>query len=54
MNDLTDKLKLINNPAVKLVTYILLAMMIGLGGLWVLLGIFSPVLLVLYLLKVMG
>ena len=41
-----DKLK-IKNPLVKLSLYALLAMVLGIGSAWILLGIASPVLLIL-------
>ena len=37
----------IKNPFVKLGTYLLLAMVVGIGVSWILLGIVSPVLLIL-------
>ena len=39
--------KKINNLIIKLGTYALLAMVLGIGCTWVLLGIVSPVLLIL-------
>lgn len=42
---------MLKNPFLKIVAYILVSMIIGIGIVWVLLGISSPVLLVLLLLK---
>jgi len=47
---LTDLIGLIKNPIVKFASYVLLCMIIGIGLAWVLLGICSPILLVLLLL----
>ena len=43
--------KMFKNPILKAAVYILTAMIIGIGGLWVLLGVLSPIMLVLLLLK---
>ena len=41
----------IKNPIVKIGLYILMAMIIGIGSAWVILGIISPILLILLLKK---
>jgi hypothetical protein len=46
----TNLVGLIKNPAIKFATYVLIFMVMGIGLVWVLLGIFSPVLLFLLLL----
>jgi hypothetical protein len=49
-NETASLLKLVKNPIIKAATYVLLCMVIGIGLAWVLLGICSPILLVLLLL----
>ena len=51
MADPVSLLKMIKNPILKAAVYVLTAMIIGIGGVWVLLGICSPIMLVLLLLK---
>jgi hypothetical protein len=51
MADPSSFLKMIKNPLLKTAAYILTAMIIGIGAVWVLLGICSPIMLVLLLLK---
>lgn len=43
--------KITNSPFFKLPVYTLIAMIIGIGAMWVLLGIASPVLLCLLIMK---
>jgi len=45
-----DKLK-IKNPLIRYGVYLLLTMLVGIGAAWVLLGIVSPILLVLLIQK---
>jgi UPF0716 family protein affecting phage T7 exclusion len=51
MADQTSLFKIIKNPLLKIAAYILVAMIIGIGAVWVLLGICSPVLLLLLIQK---
>jgi hypothetical protein len=44
---MTEEEPKIKNPYIKLGSYFLIAMVVGIGAAWVLLGILSPVLLIL-------
>jgi len=50
MDNLQEKLK-IKNPIIRFGTYLLLTMLVGIGAAWVLLGVISPILLVLLIQK---
>jgi hypothetical protein len=47
----TSLVGLIKNPVIKFTSYILLSMVIGIGLSWVILGVCSPVLLLLLIMK---
>jgi hypothetical protein len=47
---LTDLIGLIKNPIIKFASYVFLCMVIGIGIAWILLGVCSPILLVLLIL----
>ena len=51
IDEKAKSLKIIKNPIIKAAVYSLLAMVVGIGLTWVLLGILSPVMLALLIIK---